>query len=206
MRIFVTAIGTDSGKTVFSAILTQALDADYWKPVQAGYPTDRETVQNLVTNPKSQFFPETYLLQTPASPHAAAKTDGIRIELDRFLIPEYGEHLIIEGAGGAMVPLNDLDMVVDMIPAFEAQTILVSNLYLGSINHTLLTVELLDRRGIKPLGIVFNGISNPASEDIIVNKSGYRVLLRIQPEPKITSQIIQKYAHELKSNWQPGTG
>jgi len=205
MRIFVTAIGTDCGKTVFSAILAQALEADYWKPVQAGYPTDREVVKNLVTNPKSRFFPETYLLQTPASPHASARIDGIQIDLNQFEIPDYQKYLVIEGAGGVMVPLNDQDMVIDLIPAFKAQTILVSNLYLGSINHTLLTVELFEKRGIRPLGIVFNGQSNPESEDIIVSKSGYNVILRIKPEPEITSQIIQKYAHELKSNWPPKT-
>jgi len=203
MKLFVTAIGTDSGKTVFSAILAQAFGADYWKPIQAGLPSDMSIVQDLVTNPKSRFFPETYLLQTPASPHASAKIDGLRIEMDQFQIPDYNEHLVIEGAGGVLVPLNDQETVLDMIIALKCQPILVSNLYLGSINHTLLTVELFRSNHIEPLGIVFNGPSNSESENIILNKSGYEVLLRIHPEPAINPRIIQKYANELRSKWQP---
>ncbi len=201
MRIFVTAIGTDSGKTVFSAILTQALEADYWKPVQAGRPTDTDIVRSLVINDNSRFFAETYLLNAPLSPHASAIREGVLIDLNKFDIPHYRDHLVIEGAGGLMVPLNDDDMIVDLIPTLEAKTILVANLYLGSINHTLLSVELLEKKKIRPLGIVFNGQSNPESEDIIQHKSGYRVLLRIRPELEITPQVIQKYAYELKSNW-----
>src|SRR6186997_2375007 len=107
MRYFVTAIDIDSGKTLVSAILCEALQADYWKPVQAGLPRDSDTVRELVSNPLTKVHPERYLLRTPASPHAAAKLDGIEIKLQDFKIPVTNNTLIIEGAGGCLVPLND---------------------------------------------------------------------------------------------------
>ena len=201
MNYFVTAIGTDCGKTFFSAVLCEALQADYWKPVQAGLPRDADTVENLLSNSVSKIQPETFLLKTPASPHAAAKLDGVTIEMEDFKIPETKNNLVIEGAGGCLVPLNDHDFVISLAKKFDAEVILVSQLYLGSINHTLLSADYLTRNKFKVKGIVFNGPSNPESEKIILKHTGYRCLLRIEQEPAISKAIVGQYAEELKRNW-----
>ena len=201
MNYFVTAIGTDSGKTVASAILCEALRADYWKPVQAGLPRDTDTVKNLVTNTLTRFHPEQYLLSIPASPHAAARHDQITISLDKFLLPETNNTLIIEGAGGCLVPLNDEDLMIDLIKVLKAEVIVVSNHYLGSINHTLLTLEALTRRNLPVKGLVFNGETNIESERIILHRSHLECLLRIGNEPEINAATIKKYARVLNENW-----
>ncbi len=199
MKIFITAIGTDSGKSLFSAIITEALKADYWKPIQAGFPTDIEYVKHLISNNISEFIPEAYVLNTPASPHWAAELDGVQLKLDNFYLPETkNEHLIIEGAGGALVPLNDQEFVIDLPQKWELPVILVSNLYLGSINHTLLTLNELKRRRIKLLGIVFNGNSQPSSEEIILKHAGVPCLLKISQEKMIDKETVKKYAKELR--------
>lgn len=198
-RYFVTAIGTDSGKTLVSAILCEALNADYWKPIQSGLPRDTETVQSLVTNTITQFHPERYLLNTPASPHASAKIDKVNIRLDDFTIPSSSNHIIIEGAGGCLVPINDDDFVIDLAKKFQSRVILVSNLYLGSINHTLLTLEALRKRDLPIEGIIFNGTPNYESERIILHHAMLPVLLRIQPEKTITPGIVAKYASQLNT-------
>jgi len=148
MNYFVTAIGTDSGKTLMSAILCKALQADYWKPVQAGYPTDSEWVKSLLRDTDSKIHRETYVFKTPASPHAAAALENVTISLNDFAVPDHRRDLIIEGAGGCLVPLNDRDFVIDLANRFSAEVVLVSNLYLGSINHTLLSWEAIKRRSL----------------------------------------------------------
>lgn len=176
--------------------------ADYWKPVQAGLPRDTETVKSLVTNPHSHFYMEKYLLQTPASPHAAARIDGVEIKLREIKPPSSNRDLVIEGAGGLLVPLNDQDTVLDLIIQLQAEVILVSDLYLGSINHSLMSVEMLKSRKVNMKGLVFNGPSNPESERIIQAKSGWPVLLRIKQEKYITSELVMSYAIELRKNWK----
>lgn len=197
---FVTAIGTDSGKTVVSAILTEALKADYWKPVQSGMvDIDRETVQRLVSNTKSKFHPERYLLKTPVSPHAAARIDGVEINLEDFELPQTENHLVIEGAGGVLVPLNDKgDMVIDLALKFNAEVVLVSNIYLGSINHTLLTINELKRRGVKVKGIVFNGVSNPETEKYILEYSKLPCLMHIEPQKVLDNNVIERWSEVMK--------
>jgi len=201
MNYFVTAIGTDSGKTLVSAILTEMLHADYWKPVQSGAPRDTETVRALVTNEQSKFYKETFLLKTPASPHAAARIDGVEITIDQIVPPISNRDLIIEGAGGVMVPLNDEEVILDMVPKLNAEIVLVSNLYLGSINHTLLTAEVIKSRGYDVKGIIFNGPGNEESERIILLKTGYRQLLKVEQEPVINKEIVKKYAEKLSACW-----
>lgn len=198
MKYFITAIGTDSGKTLFSAILTEHLKADYWKPVQAGYPRDTDQVQTWITNSTSVFHPERYLLKTPASPHAAAKIDGVAIKLSDFTLPDTTHPLVVEGAGGVLVPINDTDYVIDLAKHLKLPVILVANLYLGSINHTLLTIEYLKAKGFAVAGLVFNGPSNPESERIIEMKSGWPVILRIEQEQHINKETIRKYAAKVK--------
>ncbi len=201
MNYFVTAIGTDSGKTFFSAILCEALQADYWKPVQAGMPRDADTVRSLLLNTVSKIHEETYLLGTPASPHAAAKGDGVTIQMEKFAVPQTNNDLVIEGAGGCLVPLNDIDFVIDLAKNFKSQVILVSNLYLGSINHTLLSADYLRKNKFDVKGIVFNGPANPESEEIILSHTGFKCLLRIGEEEEVTKELVRKYANLLKENW-----
>jgi len=200
MNYFITAIGTDSGKTLVSAILCKALQADYWKPVQAGFPRDSDTVKSLV--PECIIHPETYLLNTPASPHASAKIDGVEIDLEKFSLPKTNNALIVEGAGGCLVPLNDKDFVIDIPQRLNLPIILVSNLYLGSINHTLLTINLLKQRNLTVVGIIFNGKSNPESERIILKHSDYKTIWHIKEEQEITQTKISEYAEKLKSKLQ----
>jgi len=199
MNYFVTGIDTDSGKTLVSAILCKALGYDYWKPIQAGSLKDSDTVKQLVHD--VTIHPETYLLKTPASPHAAAKIDGLTINLEKISLPTSTKGLIIEGAGGCLVPVNDSDFVIDLSPKFKAEIILVADLYLGSINHTLLTVHLLRTRKYRVKGIIFNGEPNPESERIILHHSKYPCLLKIIKEQAITQETINKYATLLKENW-----
>lgn len=198
MNYFVTAIDTDSGKTFVSAVLCEALGYDYWKPVQAGTPKDSITIKGLV--PQTIIHPEKYFLNTPASPHAAAKIDNIKIELAHFKSPKESG-IIIEGAGGCLVPLNDSDFVIDLAPLFNAEIIIVADLYLGSINHTLLTAHLLKTRGYPVKGIIFNGKPNSESERIILYHTQYSCLLRISPQEEITKATVKKYSELLKKNW-----
>lgn len=201
MNYFVTAIGTDSGKTLVSSILVEALKADYWKPVQAGMPTDSDTVRNLISNELTKIHPETHLLKIPASPHAAAKFEHLSIQLDDFVLPETSNDIIIEGAGGLLVPLNDDDFVIDIAVDLKVPVILVASLYLGSINHTLLTIDYLQQNEIPVTGIIFNGEANPESERIIEKHSGYNVLLRIPKLGLVNKEVIQYWADELMLNW-----
>lgn len=168
--LFITGIGTDIGKTIVSAILVEKLQADYWKPVQSGdlHNSDTMKVRRLVANTRSVFHPEAYRLTQPFSPHKSAELDGVEIDMDQIIAPTTGRQLIIEGAGGLMVPLNNRgDMIIDLIKKLDAEVVLVSKNYLGSINHTLLSVDALENRGIKIKALVFNGDADSYSESII---------------------------------------
>ncbi|MFL5763666.1 MAG: dethiobiotin synthase [Bacteroidia bacterium] len=200
-KIFVTGIGTDVGKTVVSSVLTEALKADYWKPVQTGsfFSTDTAKVQKWVTNTESKFHSEGYLLKQYMSPHAAAELEGIDIGLSELHVPDCeNKTLIMEGAGGLMVPLNRKEFMVDMIKKFDAEVVLVIQNYLGSINHSLLSIDVLKSRGVNILGIVFNGAPHQLSEDIIVDYSGLRILGRINKEKDLNSEVISRYAKEFE--------
>jgi dethiobiotin synthetase len=199
-KIFVTGIGTDVGKTVVSTILAEALDADYWKPVQAGdiSNSDALNVQQCISNPNTVIHPETYLLSKPMSPHAAADIDGVVIDLDSFQLPTTTNSLIIEGAGGLMVPLNDTDLIIDLIQYLEVEVVLVVQNYLGSINHALLSLEVLRLKGIKILGIIFNGTTNEVSENYILNYSKVKCLGRIKQHESITKEVVLGYKNQFK--------
>ncbi len=200
MHYFVTGIDTDSGKTLVSAILCEALSADYWKPVQAGSPRDADTVRQLISNSQTRIHDERFQLSLPASPHAAAKADGIDIRLDDFTLPASGNRLVIEGAGGCLVPLNDKDFMIDLITRLRADVIVVADLYLGSINHTLLTMEALKARRVSVRGLVFNGEQNDESERIILRHTQLPCLLRIAREPVINQDVVSRYAEILNRN------
>lgn len=197
---FVSGIGTDVGKTIASAILAEALEADYWKPIQAGEldNTDTMKVRSLISNKKSILHTERYLLSQPQSPHAAATHDGIEIDLKTIQIPNTTNTLIIEGAGGLMVPLNNEYLVIDLIQQLKAEVILVSKNYLGSINHTLLSFDALKSRNIPIAGIIFNGKSNKASEEFILNHTKLKCILRIDEEQEIIKATISKYKSMLQ--------
>lgn len=200
-KIFITGIGTDVGKTVVASVLTEALKADYWKPVQTGsfFSTDTAKVQKWITNSESKCHPEGYLLKQYMSPHAAAELEGIDINLSQINMPETtNATLIMEGAGGLMVPLNRKEFMVDLITKFDAEVILVVQNYLGSINHSLLSIDVLKSRGIKILGMVFNGARHQLSEDIIVDYSGLKILGWINKEKDLNSEVISRYAKEFE--------
>lgn len=201
MKIFITGISTDVGKTIASAIIVEALEADYWKPIQAGdlNTSDSHKIKSFISNEKTVIHPNSYQLNTPASPHLAAELDGITIDLKSILTPVTKNHLVIEGAGGIFVPLNDKDCVIDLIQP-DYKVIIVSRHYLGSINHTLLTIEALQHRKIKIAGIIFNGEENQSSEAIILKKTGIKYIGRIEQEPYFDRNVIREYADLFREN------
>jgi dethiobiotin synthetase len=201
MKLFITGISTDVGKTIASAIIVEALQADYWKPIQAGdlEHSDTHKVQSLISNTQSQFYSNSYALQTPASPHLAAAKDGITIDLNQIQEPATTNHLVIEGAGGILVPLNDTESVVDIIQP-DYKVIVVSRHYLGSINHTLLTVEALQNRKIQVAGIIFSGDENTSTESIILSRTGLAYIGRIVQEPYFDSNVISEYADAFRDS------
>ena len=201
IRYFITGIGTEVGKTITSAVITQALKADYWKPVQAGElnHSDRMKVENLIDNNRSKFHPEAYRLNQPMSPHAAAERDGIKIDIASIKMPHTDNHLVIEGAGGLLVPLNDNDTILNLIEILNCEVILVSRHYLGSINHTLMSIELLKQRNIRIKGILFNGKENKDTESIITKMSDIEVLGRIDELENLNKSVINSIAQDLKN-------
>lgn len=200
MKIFITGTSTDVGKTISSAIITESLEADYWKPIQSGDldNSDSMKVGRLISNPKSVIHKSSYEFKTPASPHLSAALENQTIELSKIVEPETTNHLVIEGAGGLLVPLNDHDVIADLI-RHDYKVIIVATNYLGSINHTLLTIEGLKARNVEVAGIVFSGESNKSSEEMILNRSGVRCIGRIEKEPYFDQNVILEYADKFRS-------
>ncbi len=199
--IFITGIGTGVGKTITSAIIVESLHADYWKPVQSGDldQTDTDRVRSLVSNSDSRFHPEAYRLTQPFSPHKSAALDNIVIDLNAFELPLTYNRLVIEGAGGLMVPLNDQDLMIDLIKKFDAEVVLVSQNYLGSINHTLLSAEILKIREIKIRNIIFCGEIDLSSQEII--KSHLNIdSVSIPFFPNLTKELISEFASGFHLN------
>ena len=200
MKYFVTGIGTEIGKTIASAILVEALKADYWKPIQAGeleY-TDSQKVKDLISNTESEFHSESFRLKLAMSPHAAAQNENITITTSKCNPPKTDKPLIIEGAGGLLVPLNDKECIIDLIKKLKVEVILISQHYLGSINHTLLSIEALKNRNIPIKGILFNGNENKDTENIILSKSGLNNLGRIPTLKTVDKTSIKEIAEQLK--------
>lgn len=200
-KIFVAGIGTDVGKTMISSIMVEALKADYWKPIQAGCidETDSLWVRDFISNDISQIHKEQFLLAEPISPHAAANLEGKHIGLSDFELPQTSNNLIIEGAGGLMVPLNNFgETILDLIPFIADEVVLVSKNYLGSINHTLMSIELLKSRGLKLSGIIFNGDSNPETESIILNSTDAKCLAYIPNAESDLKEFVRDQAALIK--------
>lgn len=196
---FITGIGTGIGKTVVSAVVTEKLKADYWKPIQSGdlAQSDSLTVESLISNKLTKIHPERYRLNHPLSPHLSAKLDGIEIDINQLQLPVTTNHLIIEGAGGLMVPLNDEHLLLDFIKSLNIEVIVVCANYLGSINHTLLTLNTLKQHQVKIKGLIFNGIPNTESERYILNYSGVKLLGHIPQFSTIEKSEIIKAGEQL---------
>ncbi|MGV6829724.1 MAG: dethiobiotin synthase [Flavobacteriales bacterium] len=196
---FITGISTDVGKTIVSAIVVEALQADYFKPIQAGEleNSDTDKVNNLVSNKQSKFHQPSFNLKTPMSPHAAATIDGVTITLDKIKRPNTKNNLVIEGAGGLLVPINSSKTILDLIKSTD-KIIVVSRHYLGSINHTLLTIKMLKERGLTTFGIIFSGTKHSSTEEIIKKMSGVPILGSINEEVYFDKKVIKNYAAIFK--------
>ncbi|MRJ08708.1 dethiobiotin synthase [Ornithobacterium rhinotracheale] len=200
-NIFITGIDTDAGKTVAAAIAVEALKADYWKSIQSGdlENTDTMKVQRMVSNSVTKFYPEAYRLNTPASPHAAAEIDGVIIDLDKIERPKTENNLIIEGAGGLLVPLNAKQNVADLIQPGD-KVILVTKHYLGSINHTLLSYEYLKNKGFDDIAIWINGEEKTSTEQALKNRVDAFFIERIQTMLEINKENIQNEAQRISES------
>lgn len=220
--IFITGIGTDVGKTIVSAILVEALQADYWKPVQAGFDegTDSEFIRAVINNDKTIIHPETYKLKLAASPHIAARDEAVKIDLDKIeedhfkivngqltmVNEKHSVHhallttntLIIEGAGGLMVPLNEEEFVLDLIKKLHTKVILVSRNYLGSINHSLLTAKVCKENNIDVAGWIFND-QYLDYENEIVQWSGYPTIASLPFSKTVDKAFIKDQADKLRT-------
>jgi dethiobiotin synthetase len=201
-RLFVTGTDTGIGKTMVSAILMAGLNGRYWKPVQSGLEemTDTEWIREMTGLDSDHFYPETYRLKLPLSPHASAAAENISIDLDAFQLPETDQHLIVEGAGGVMVPLNDHHFMLDLMKKLDIPVLLVTRSELGTINHTLLSLEQLRRYGIDAFGVVMNGPENPGNRDAIERFGNTQVLAEIELLSKINPQTLMKAFWDYFSN------
>ena len=179
--IVVTGTDTDIGKTVFAAALAGALGAHYWKPVQAGLDdgSDRECVARLSNLPAQKLLPESYRLKTPCSPHRAAEIDGVTIDPARLALPAVPGPLVVEGAGGALVPVTRELLFADLFARWGAPVVLVARTALGTINHSLLSIEAIRARGVPILGVAFIGDAVEDSEATIASIGGVRRLGRL---------------------------
>lgn len=200
-KIGIVGIDTGVGKTIVSAIVTEALKADYWKIIQAGdlIDLDSDTVNKLLSNKKTKIHPEAFLLSEPMSPHQAANIDGISIVKADFKLPELNNDIVIEGAGGIMVPYNNqADLLIDVMKDMVDEVIVVSKHYLGSINHTLLTIAQLNHLKISIKGIVFVGETNMATESIILKQSDLKCLLNVPITDKLDQAFIIDQADKFR--------
>jgi len=206
-KFFVTGIGTGVGKTIVSAVLTEALQGDYWKPIQAGNveQTDSMIVRSLVSREHCTVHPESYRLKAAKSPHAASKLENIDIRVEQVNCPTTDRTLIIEGAGGLMVPLNNSQLTTDLIRHLSAPVILVSQNYLGSINHTLLSVAVIRQLELPFVGIIFSGISDPGTEEILSHHAP--IIGHVKRLDPISHDAIRQETKTMMTHpfWKPFT-
>jgi len=199
-KFVVTGIGTDVGKTIVSSIIAESLGATYWKPIQAGDLDNSDSIKVNRYTDNVKILPEGFKLTEPMSPHAAAEIDNITIHIEDLKLPEVEGDLIVEGAGGLMVPINNDGLTyADAIESWKLPAIVVSRHYLGSINHTLMTIEILKNRGVIIAGIVFVGDENKATEDIILKSTEVRFLARIPITKDLNRKFILDQAELFKS-------
>jgi dethiobiotin synthase len=193
-KIFITGTDTDVGKTVISALLVLGLRAKYWKPIQSGTEegTDAQKIQNMTGQDEEYFLPEVYKLKAPLSPHLAARLEGISIDIDRIVLPETQGPLIVEGAGGVMVPVNEEQFMLDLMQRLALPVLVVARSTLGTINHTLLTIDKLRRARVEILGVVLNGPQNIENKKAIEKYGKVNVLAEVEPLPELTPQGVQE--------------
>ncbi len=192
-KLFVAGTDTGVGKTVVSAILVAGLKGKYWKPVQSGLEemTDTDWIRAATELLDNHFYPETYRLQRPLSPHASAAAENIHIELESFQLPKTNDPLIVEGAGGIMVPLNKKHLMLDLMKKLNIPILLVARTELGTINHTLLSLEQLRRHGLEIFGVILNGPKNPGNRKAIEHFGKVKVLAEIEPMDAINSETLK---------------
>lgn len=192
--VFITGTDTGVGKTLFAAILMAGMgNGYYWKPIQSGLPSDTQTVREMTGLAADRFLPETYRLKHPLSPHAAARREGVRIRLDDFRLPAQADRLVVEGAGGIMVPISEDHLMLDLIKKLALPVILVARSSLGTINHTLLSLDVLNRHGLKIIGVVMNGPKDQSNKSAIETYGRTRVILEIEPLRTITRKALEKH-------------
>jgi malonyl-CoA O-methyltransferase len=195
--VFVTGTDTGIGKTVVSACLARAWQAGYWKPVQTGRTTgddDTATVAALAGLPTQRIFAPAYALQAPLSPHAAAELEGIRISMDGMAPPETAHPLVVEGAGGVYVPLNDRDFMIDLMARLALPVVLVARSTLGTINHTLLSLAALRARGLLIAGVVLNGPPNAGNRAAIERFGQVRIVAELARIDPLDAAAIERLA------------
>ena len=199
-NIIVAGTGTDVGKTVVSAILLQMFEADYWKPVSCGPNEDRDSIKikQLVDIPNFCCHPEAYHFFSPESPHHAAAIESIEPLSSKLKLPSSSRTIIIESAGGILVPLNNKELLSDVFCNWDCDWVLVSRNQLGSINHTLLSYETLVRRKVNIIGVVFNGVQNSYTEKFITDYTGLSVLGRVDEESNMNNEVIMRYSEKWK--------
>jgi dethiobiotin synthetase len=194
-RIFVTGTSTDIGKTVVSAILMCGTRGRYWKPVQTGMEegTDTRWIRQVTGLPEEHFLPERYCLRRALSPHAAAALAGVNIALEDFALPGGASSgpLIVEGAGGVMVPINERHFMLDLMVRLGLPVLVVASSRLGTINHTLLTIDKLRSRDLEVAGVVMNGPPEEGNRRAIEHYGRTQVIARIEPMPEIDRGVLQ---------------
>ncbi|MES2133432.1 MAG: dethiobiotin synthase [Bacteroidota bacterium] len=201
MNYFITGIGTNVGKTLVSAVLTEALEADYWKPIQSGTieGSDSATIKSLISNSKTRIHSESYLLKQPLSPHFAAKIDGVEIDLNKIKKPETANHLMVEGAGGILVPLNDKHYVIDIAKCFPCEIVLVISDYLGCINHSLLSIDYLQRNNFKIHALIFNGQFDMEVKEAIIQYAPIDKIISVPTLQTLSKQTVKEAAALIKA-------
>ena len=204
--VFITGTDTDIGKTVVAAIVTEALQAGYWKPVQCGNLDESDSIRvgQLISQPDTRILPEFVRLEAPMSPHAAADLESQHIDPSSIGIPDYDGELVIEGAGGLMVPLNHKDLYIDWVRDRGLPAILVSGNRLGSINHTMLSIEALRNRNIPIVGLIFNGPPAPTSESFIIENSALPVLGRVPEAAEVNPEFVRSQAEIIRESLRDG--
>ena len=195
--VFVTGTGTEVGKTVVAAGLVSALGAEYWKPVQTGDDSDTDTVARLAAPGTGRLHPPAHIYQAPLSPHEAARLEGAAIDLADFTLPETERAIVVEGAGGVLVPLNDHHTMADLIVRLGLPCVLVALSGLGTINHTLLSLEALKTRDIPVLGVIMNGEPNAANADAVGTFGGVPVLMELAPLEPLDIAAVAAMARDL---------
>ena len=199
--IAILGIHTGIGKTIAAAVLAQAIGADYWKPVQAGIAErDALTVKDLLTDGDKRVHDEAVVLSQPLSPHAAAVIDDVEVDHTKFRWPDTSKTLLVETAGGILSPMSGSSTMADFVAYYDMPAILVAQNYLGSINHTLLSIEVLKSRGIRLLGIVMNGVANASSETFITHYSQTPVIARIPHFDKLDKESVSACALQIKES------